>query len=380
MDGIDAAVVEIRRHRGKRRVKALAFVTVPYPNKLKKKLLQVTADGDVLSRLSEISALNFVIGEQFATAALKAVRQCGLSPGRIDLIGSHGQTVYHRPRGKEPSTLQLGEPAVIAQRTGITTVADFRPADVAARGEGAPLTPYVHYLLFRDRRRFRAIHNLGGISNLTYIRAGGTLKQVLAFDTGPGNMVIDELCRRVTGGEKGFDSGGRLARSGKVHERLLKTLLRHPFLARRPPKSAGREEFGAGFVASLMRSAKRMGVGRMDLLATATAFTARSIGDAYRRFVLPLGPIDEIFFAGGGRKNRTLMDMLKAELAFAKVAPIEELGVNGDALEAQAFAILADEAIEGVAVNLSGVTGARHEVVLGKVVPGRNYLGVKLRK
>lgn len=380
MDGIDAAVVEIRRHGWQREVKALAFVTVPYPKKLKEVLLRVTQDENALSRLSEISALNFVIGEHFAAAALKAMRRSGLSPERVDLIGSHGQTVSHRPRGKEPSTLQLGEPAVIAQRTGVTTVADFRPADVAAGGEGAPLTPYVHYLLFRDRSRSRAIHNLGGISNLTYIPAGGTLKEVVAFDTGPGNMVIDNLCRRVTRGEKGFDSGGRLARRGNVHERLLKELLRHPFFSRRPPKSTGREEFGAGFVASLVRSAKRMGIGPSDLLATATAFTAHSIGAAYRNFILPSGNLDEIYFAGGGRKNRTLMEMLREELPFAKVELVEKLGLNGDALEAQAFALLADEAVEGVAADLSRVTGAAQGLVLGKVVPGRNYLGVKLRK
>src|SRR3989338_4987891 len=243
MDGIDAAVVEIHRRGRTRTIKALGFVTVPYPAGVRKRLLDVTKTPNSLSRLSEISALNFTIGEHFAAAALKAMRQSGLTPGQIDLIGSHGQTVGHFPQAGVPSTLQLGEPAVIAHRTGVTTVADFRPADIAVGGEGAPLTPYVHYLLFRHERKSRAIHNLGGISNLTYIPAGGSLEDVIAFDTG-------------------------------------------------------------------------LGIAPLDLLATVTAFTARSIGEAYRRFVLRLGRIDEIYFAGGGRKNRTLMEMLAKELGF----------------------------------------------------------------
>ena len=379
MDGIDAAVVEIHRRGRTRTIKALGFVTVPYPAGVRKRLLDVTKTPNSLSRLSEISALNFTIGEHFAAAALKAMRQSGLTPGQIDLIGSHGQTVGHFPQAGVPSTLQLGEPAVIAHRTGVTTVADFRPADIAVGGEGAPLTPYVHYLLFRHGRKSRAIHNLGGISNLTYIPAGGSLEDVIAFDTGPGNVVIDEVCRRTTGGKKALDRGGRMARRGRVREELLRDLLRHPFFSRRPPKSTGREEFGAAYVAALMRKAKGLGIAPLDLLATVTAFTARSIGEAYRRFVLRLGRIDEIYFAGGGRKNRTLMEMLAKELGFAKVSVVEEAGLDGDALEAQAFALLADEAVEGAAANLSRVTGAEREVVLGKIVPGRNYQGVKLK-
>lgn len=379
MDGVDAAVVEIQGAGEKSRLTPVSFLTLAYPRELRERLFDLCA-GTGHAPTGELSAVNFLVGEHFARAALKAIRKAGLSPSRVDLIGSHGQTVYHSPKGGEPSTLQLGEPAVIAERTGVTTVADFRPADIAAGGEGAPLTPYAHYLLFRDRRKSRAILNLGGISNLTYLPAGGALKDITAFDTGPGNMALDGVCRWMTKGKKNSDRGGVMAGKGTVRQDLLKQLLRHPFFSRRPPKSTGREEFGEPFVFSLRQVAKKRKIRPLDLLATATALTVSSIGRAYRDFVLPRsGKVDEIYFAGGGRKNHTLMDMLRRELAFARVGSIEELGFDGDALEAQAFALLANEAVEGLRGNLPRATGARREVILGKIVPGRNYSGVKLK-
>ena len=380
MDGVDAAVVEIFGSGEKTRLKPKAFLTAPYPHKLRERLLALSQGRDSTStRVGELSSINFAVGEFFARAAIRAVRKAKLSMGKIDLIGSHGQTVYHHPRGGEPSTLQLGEPAIIAERTGVTTVADFRPADIAAGGEGAPLTPYVHYLLFRSKRRSRAIHNLGGISNLTYIPAGGALRDVVAFDTGPGNMVIDGLCRWMTKGKKNFDRGGSMARLGRIQYDLLEVFLRHPYFSQHPPKSAGRKEFGEAFISSLRKAARKRGVRPLDLLATATALTALSAEIAYWEFVLGQSyKIDEIYFTGGGRKNRALMGMLRWGITFAKVGVVEELGFDGDALEAQAFAVLANEAVEGVAGNLSDVTGARHGVVLGKIVPGRNYLHVRL--
>lgn len=379
MDGIDAAVVEIESVRKKRILRPVAFVTAPYPREVKRRLLLLDRERKGISK-AEISSLNFVLGELFARAAIRAVKKARISLSEVGLIGSHGQTVYHAPKGREPSTLQLGEPAIIAERTGVTTVADFRPADIAAGGEGAPLTPYVHYLLFKERGKSRAIHNLGGISNLTYIPARGGPRDVVAFDTGPGNMVIDGLCRWLTKGKKSSDHGGLMARQGKVQEALLSRLLRHPFLFKLPPKSTGREEFGEPFVSSLLKMAHRRGVRPLDLITTATAFTARSIGQAYRQFVLArCGKVDEIYFTGGGRKNRTLMAMLRRELSFAKVGTVEDLGFDGDALEAQAFALLAYGTVEGLPGNLSCVTGARRAVILGKIVPGRNYLGLRLK-
>lgn len=380
MDGIDAAVVEIKSVGGKRHLKPIAFVAPPYPRELKERLLSLGKNQSVMPKVSEVSALNFVLGELFARAAILAARRARISMAEIALIGSHGQTVYHCPRGREPATLQLGEPAIIAERTGITTVADFRPADIAAGGEGAPLAPYAHYMLFKHRTKSRAIHNLGGISNLTFIPAGAALKDVAAFDTGPGNMVIDGLCRWLTKGKISSDRGGAMARQGKVLEALSGSLMRHPFLSKRPPKSTGREEFGAAFVSSLIEMARKRRMHPLDLLATATAFTASSIGQAYKKFILPrFGKVDEIYFAGGGRKNHTLMQMLKHELGFAAVGTVEDLGFDGDALEAQAFALLAYEAVAGIPGSLARVTGARREVILGKIVPGRNYLGVRLK-
>ena len=380
MDGIDAALGEVTGSGESCRFRPLGFVTTPYPKPIREELLEIGDGKDHGSDLAKISSLNYRLGELFAQAAARATKKMGRSLRSVDLIGSHGQTVYHHPRGRGGSTLQLGEPAIIAERTGVTTVADFRPADVASGGEGAPLTPYVHYLLFRNKRKSRAIHNLGGISNLTYLPAGGGMKDVVAFDTGPGNMIIDGLAGWLTRGKNSSDRGGGLAGKGQVQAGFLRDLMRHPFLSVSPPKSAGREEFGGEFVSALRQRAKKKGIRPLDLMATATALTASSIGKAYREFVLRrFGEVDEIYFTGGGRKNRTLMEMLRRELPFAKVSVLEELGFDGDALEAQAFAILANEAVDGNTGNLPRVTGAGHGVVLGKIVPGKNYLGVKLK-
>ncbi len=381
MDGIDAAIGEVSDSGERCRFRPLGFVSTPYPKRIRDELLDMGHGKNHSSDVSRIASLNFRLGELFAQAAARAVQKMGRSLRSVDLIGSHGQTVYHRPKGSGKSTLQLGEPAIIAERTGVTTVADFRPADVASGGEGAPLTPYVHYLLFRNSRKSLAIHNLGGISNLTYLPAGGRLKDVVAFDTGPGNMIIDGLARWITGGKMGSDRGGALARKGQVHASFLRELMRHPFFSASPPKSAGREEFGGKYVTALRQKAKMKGIRSLDLMATATALTAASIGKAYvesirRRY----GKVEEIYFTGGGRKNRTLMEMLQRELPFAKVSVLEELGFDGDALEAQAFAVLANEAVEGNAGNLPRVTGAGHGVILGKIIPGKNYLGTKLGK
>ncbi len=381
MDGIDAAVGKINGSGERCRFRPLGFVSIPYPKRIRDELLEIGHGKNRPSDVSQIASLNFRLGKLFAQAAARVVQKMGRSLRSVDLIGSHGQTVYHHPKGSGKSTLQLGEPAVIAQRTGVTTVAEFRPADVASGGEGAPLTPYVHYLLFRNERRSRAIHNLGGISNLTYLPAGGRIKDVVAFDTGPGNMIMDGLARWVTRGKMGFDRGGALAKKGRVHAGLLRELMRHPFFAASPPKSAGREEFGGEYVSALRQRARKKGIRPLDLMATATALTASSIAKAYRESILRrFGKVEEIYFTGGGRKNRTLMEMLQGELPFAKVSVLEELGFDGDALEAQAFAILANEAVEGNAGNLPRVTGAGHGAVLGKIVPGKNYLGTKLGK
>ncbi|NIO11618.1 MAG: anhydro-N-acetylmuramic acid kinase [Deltaproteobacteria bacterium] len=380
MDGVDAALGVVTGSGESCRFKPLGFISTPYPKRIREELLEIGQAHNRSPNSTQLASLNFRLGELFAQAAERVVRSAGRSLRSVNIIGSHGQTVFHHPRGRERATLQLGEAAVIAERTGVTTVADFRPADVASGGEGAPLTPYVHYLLFRNKRKSRAVHNLGGISNLTYLPAGAGMKDILAFDTGPGNMIIDELTGWVTRGKLTFDRRGVLARKGRVQTDLLKELMRHRFLSAPPPKSAGREEFGRDFISALRQRAKKKRIRPLDLLATATAFTAASIGKAYNDFVLRRrNGVDEIYFTGGGRKNRTLMEMLARELPFAKVSVIEDLGYDGDALEAQAFAILANEAVEGHISNLPGITGAKHGMVLGKIVPGKNFLRVRLK-
>jgi anhydro-N-acetylmuramic acid kinase len=368
VDGIDAALAEVTGRRP--RVQPLGFRTFPLPCALRERLL-AAAEGARLDAAA-FAALHVAMGERLATAALALCRALRVRPATVALVGSHGHTLHHAPgRG---CTLQIGEPAVIAARTGITTVANFRPADVAAGGEGAPLTPWAHAVLFTHPRRARAVQNLGGIGNVTYLPPGGALEAVRAFDTGPGNMVIDGLVRRLSHGRRWMDRDGRLARRGRVDEALLARLLRHPFLARRPPKSTGREEFGAALVDSLVREGRRRGRSDADLVATATAFTARATAEAYRRF---LPPLDEVLLAGGGSRNPTLVGMLAAALPEVRFTPVDALGYDADALEAYAFALLAWATAAARPAALPQVTGAAAPVVLGQIAPGRGWRPLK---
>ncbi|MDE3036624.1 MAG: anhydro-N-acetylmuramic acid kinase, partial [Nitrospirota bacterium] len=307
----------------------------------------------------------------------------GLRPAAIALIGSHGQTIQHLPHGIRESglgpvrsTLQIAEPAVIAERTGIATVADFRPRDIAAGGQGAPLTPYVHYLLFRHPKRSRLIVNLGGIGNVTYLPAGGALSSLQAFDTGPGNMVLDGLVRRLTNGRQAMDRDGRLAAKGVVDAGLLTELLAHPFLTQPPPKSTGREAFGDPFVAKLLAVMRKRRLNANDVLATCSLLTAVTVGSA-RRWLRGrtaqrgAAPLDEVIVAGGGARNRTLMQDLTAVFEPIPVRTLEGIGWDSKAFEAVAFAILAYQTWQGACANVPAVTGATHPVVLGTIVPGR---------
>jgi len=370
-DGVDAALVDIRGTGHDLKIKLKAFRTFPYPTVFRERLVQAMTGGTV----EDVCHLNGALGEWFSRAALKVLTAAGVPPRRVALIGSHGQTLHHLPKprrepviGSVRSTLQLGAPAVIAERTGITTVADFRSRDMAAGGEGAPLTPYLHFLLFRHPSRARAVINIGGISNLTYLPAAGSLQSVRAFDTGPGNMVVDGVVRYVTGGRQQFDRSGQLARAGKVDEGLLRRLFQHPFLRRRPPKSTGREEFGERFVDRFVLLGRLAGLSDADLVATATAFTARTIADAQK--FLPRR-VEEVFISGGGARNPTLMRRLQETWGGLPVRTVEALGWDGRALEAVAFAVFAYQHVRGVPCNLPQVTGAKRAVVLGAVTPGK---------
>jgi anhydro-N-acetylmuramic acid kinase len=285
----------------------------------------------------------------------------------IDVIGSHGQTICHFGRG---GTLQIGEPSIIAEKTGVTTVADFRPRDIAAGGMGAPLASYFHYLIFRHPKHVRAVHNIGGISNLTLIPAASDGHDVVGFDTGPGNMVIDGVLRELTGQKIFYDHGGQRAARGIVHLKFLHELLQHPFLGTRPPKTSGREEFGKLFVKKFIRKSILLGLKANDMVATATALTASSIAENYRRFIFPKVTPDEIIFGGGGVHNTTLMMMIRAELAGIRISTFDDHGISSDAAEAMCFAILGYETLNGRPTNMPGVTGAKRRAVLGKIIPG----------
>jgi anhydro-N-acetylmuramic acid kinase len=331
LDGIDVAIVDIRV----KRIETIAFHSTPYPAVVREALLNV-------SSVAEVSRLNFLLGELYAKAIL-TMRQ------PIDLIGLHGQTIYHE--GGE-HTLQIGEAAVVAERTGVDVISNFREADIAAGGQGAPLVPYVDYLLFRHARKNRIALNLGGIANITLIPKAAKRTEVLAFDTGPGNMVMDALMFHMTDGRQRFDRGGRIARSGTVREDLLRRLLRHPYFKRRPPKSCGREQFGSEFVRELIAT----GLPMRDLIATATELTARTILDA-------VAPTSEVIASGGGVHNDFLMERLASNVLVKTTA---EFGIDPDAKEAIAFAVLAYETARRRPGNLPSATGARHPVVLGK--------------
>jgi len=371
IDGIDAAVVEIGGAPPHLSVEQISFTFMPFSADQRVRIFDLfdPATGSV----DRICQMNFALGEWFAAAALRAIEEAGLFPDDIALIGSHGQTIYHDVGQDSPirSTLQIGEAAVIAARTGITTVADFRPADVAAGGQGAPLVSYVDWLLLRHPVQARAVQNIGGIANVTYLPPGDDSLGVLAFDTGPGNMLIDDAARRATGGRLTFDQDGVLAARGRVDGTLLAELMAHPYLAQSPPKTAGREQFGAGFGAEVWAQAMVQGLSSEDVVATLTAFTAASIAEAYRRY-LPQMPV-QVILGGGGASNPTLIKMLRQHLAPAFVTTHEELGIASDAKEAIAFALLAYETVHGRPGNLPTCTGAETRTVLGKITPGANY-------
>lgn len=369
-DGVDAALVEIHGNGQALRVKPLACAPLPYSPGLQSRILAASASGTV----SEICHLNALLGEVFSKAALRVIKKAGLRPSDIHLIGSHGQTVHHLPKpireaglGGIRSTLQIAEPAVIAERTGVTTVADFRQRDLAAGGQGAPLTPYAHHLLLRASSRSRLIVNLGGISNVTYLPSGGDLDSVRAFDTGPGNMILDALAHHLTRGRQSLDRGGKMAAKGTVDAQLLASLLSHRFLRQRPPKSTGREDFGEAFLARLLAMKQRRHLSANDLMATCSLFTAMAVGMA-RRWLK--GPIDEVIVGGGGVRNRTLLADLAQVFASTPVKIFEDLGWESKSFEAVAFALLAYQTVHGECANVPAATGAKHGVILGTIVPG----------
>lgn len=368
MDGIDAALVRIEEADDALQVETLAFRTTAYPPDVQAELMR-TVRGE--TNVAEICHLNFLIGEFFAESALSLMREANLAPGDLLCIASHGQTIWHQPEPLEwqgraiRSTLQIGELAVIAERTGVVTVGDFRVSDVAAGGQGAPLVPYVDWLLFRHPDEGRILLNIGGIANLTALPANAQPEAVIAFDTGPGNVLINSAMEIASAGKYRYDPEGSFAQRHPVREELLQELLQHPYFAQPPPKSTGRETFGEAMVRNLLR---RFKVSDAELLVpTLTALTARSIADSIRWFVLPQMPISRLIASGGGVHNRVLMTLLRDLLPEIALETSDRHGISPDAKEAVAFAVLGYQRMHNRPNNLPSATDARHPVVMGKV-------------
>ncbi|MBV9082335.1 MAG: anhydro-N-acetylmuramic acid kinase [Acidobacteriaceae bacterium] len=378
LDGIDVAIIDITGSGFKAKINVLTSHSVPYPRNIRESLLAIS---NANAQTGDISRLNFLLGELYVEALEETAERAGIPLNSIKLIGCHGQTIFHEGQGsqflgkKVASTLQIGESSVLCERTGIDVISNFRERDVAAGGKGAPLVPYLDYMLIRHRGRGRVAVNIGGIANLTAIPPNTNTDRVIAFDTGPGNMVIDQLVTRITQGQQCYDRDGTIAAAGVVDPKLLAKLLRDKYFRAKPPKTAGREQYGADFVSKLLDTE----LSSEDLIATATALTAESIALGVRNFVIPEMRVDEVFVSGGGTHNPTLMRMLRKALDPIPVMESTEVGLDVDAKEAIAFAVMAYETAHLRPSNVPQATGAKRPVVLGKVTPNGEALNGTVR-
>ena len=366
-DGVDAAVVEVVGSGRETQARIEAFDTTPLSPPLRQKIFDLF---EPEASLDDLCSLNFALGDAFGEAALQIIEAAGMTPGDVDLIGSHGQTIRHLPSGSSGgSTLQIAEPAVIAQRTGIVTIADFRPADLAVGGQGAPLVPLVDYLLFAHPSVGRGMLNIGGIANITVLPPGAQSESTFAFDLGPGNLLVDAAVSYFSEGAERFDVDGRRAAAGSVDEGLLATLMQHEFIQHSPPKSTGRDQFGVQYFRSIVGSSS---LPANDLIATLTTFAAEVVAAGIEKFVRPRLDLDELWVSGGGVHNPYLMRSLQSRLPDINVESLERLGYSPDAKEAMAFAVLANETLMGNCGNLPSATGAREAAILGKIVPAKS--------
>lgn len=370
MDGVDAAVVAMNLDPVHPKIELRGFVSNPYPQELRDSLLDAASGAQMTAE--EIAMLHSSVAIAFANAYFAVCRSAHVDTHKVDFIGAHGQTVAHVPPGSGApvaGTLQLGPPSMIAALTGITTVGDFRSGDVAIGGQGAPLVPYCEFMLRRGEGIGRVVLNIGGIANLTYLARGGSIEDVIAFDTGPGNMVSDALFRVLFPGDGEYDEDGVRALAGTPSEEIVAEIMRHPFFPAAPPKSAGHREFGPAFAWMLQRMAESKGLAREDTMATAVRLTVVSIADAIARF-LPSSGVEEIFVTGGGARNRAIMLGLERELDGVAIAPIDALGIPAEAKEAVDFAFLARETLLGRPNVIRNVTGASRALVLGSIARG----------
>ena len=370
-DGIDVALARVSGSPPHLHAELLGHTSFSFPAALRKEILQVAEQQPISA--GELSQLNFRLGHIYADAVLAAVKKFEVSRTRVDLIGNHGQTIFHQGQPVKyfgrpiASTLQIGEGSVIAARTGITTVSDFRPADMALGGQGAPLVPFADSVLYRHPKLGRVSLNIGGIANVTVIPAGARPDQVFAFDTGPGNMLIDALVQHFTRGRQRFDKDARHAQSGRSIPRILNELMKDAYLKIAPPKSTGREYYGRAYVQKVLALGRRQHAKPVDLIRAATIFTALSVVDALNRFVLRKHKIHQLIVSGGGARNPLILTQISAALPGVKVLPSSSLRIPEDAKEAFAFALLAYETFHQRAANLPSATGARGPAILGKV-------------
>jgi len=372
-DGIDAALCEITGAPPNLHARILHAIAYPYPEGFQARIL--AASQPDTGRVDELCRLHFALGELFADATLHVIGESGHKPNEVDLIGSHGQTFWHNvdADGRVSATLQLTEAAILAERIGITTIGNFRPRDVAAGGQGAPLTAYVDWLLLRHPTKWRAVQNIGGIGNVTFLPPLiDNISQPIAFDTGPGNALIDSVMLLLTGGAQLYDHDAQVARRGRIDEDWLTELLSHPYYAIKPPKTTGRELFSKTMAAQLIEEGQRRGNNPSSILATITTLTAQSIADAYTRFAP--AQVEEVILGGGGRHNPIIADLLAGLLQPAKVLTHEDIGMDSDNKEALVFAVLAYETWHARPSTLPSLTGATHPVVLGQITPGANYV------
>ncbi|RQN10274.1 anhydro-N-acetylmuramic acid kinase [Clostridium butyricum] len=365
LDGIDVVLIKIDGYGLDTKLHVVAFDTIPFNVELRNKIKKCISIKDSDSQL--ICSLNFELGHAFSNGVKVLCKKINFDVENIDFIGSHGQTIFHIPNDVgefKRSTLQIGEPAIIAYEIGCTVVSNFRTMDIAAGGQGAPLVPLSEYILYKSNKN-RVLQNIGGIGNVTVIPKNSRLDDVFAFDTGPGNMIIDETVFRLTG-EK-YDKNGEIAARGKIIYRLLDDLMKNKYIYQSPPKTTGRELFGAQFVHKILKKCDNEKI--EDIIATVTMFTAKSIEYNYKNYIEPKYTIEEVIIGGGGSYNNTLLSMMKDIMPNYKILTQEELGFSSENKEAIAFAILANETLEGSFGNITAATGAYERVILGNITP-----------
>ena len=366
LDGIDAALVEIDDFGKKTKIKLIEFITTSIPLDVKDEIKRACSEEQ--SSVDLICSLNFKLGYLFAEATKNVCNKAGITLENLDFIASHGQTIYHLPKSRDsfiPSTLQIGEPAIIAYETGVKVVSNFRVMDMASGGEGAPLVPYSEYIIYGSDEENIALQNIGGIGNVTVIPKGGDINSIFAFDTGPGNMIIDEVCQRLF--KLNYDEDGKIAANGEIQNDILDDLMSHSYINAFPPKPTGREEFGQQFVDKLLK--KYNNKKPEDILSTVTMFTAKSIAVNYKNFIMNKVNLNKVIIGGGGAHNKTLLSYLKNELPNVSIVTQDDIGLSSDAKEAIAFVILGNETLNNNFSNVPSATGAKEKVILGNITP-----------